>query len=125
MAKKVLLIDDDQSTIEITEFMLKKAGFDVIVAVDGFTGIKKAEEENPDVILLDFHMPGPDGYEVCEKIKTSPKTSRIPIIMITGTKMGRGVEEELIKRADGFIAKPFDGDVLIKFVNKLITEDKK
>ena len=67
MDRKILIVDDEKNIVEIIAFNLKKEGYQVIKAADGEEGVKKAMEENPDLILLDIMMPKMDGYEACKK----------------------------------------------------------
>ena len=86
MAKKILLVDDDVDFITITQAQLQKSGFDVEVAYNGEECLEKVTKNNPDLILLDVMMPGKDGFDVCEKLKTDEETKRIPIILLTAQK---------------------------------------
>ncbi len=84
MAKKlVLIVEDDEVTRDVIRHFLETADYEVAEAVDGTIGLVKAERLQPDVILLDVQMPGPDGYEVCRRLKANPKTSRIPVVFVT------------------------------------------
>ncbi|MDR1135166.1 MAG: response regulator transcription factor [Clostridiales Family XIII bacterium] len=103
-AKKVLIIEDEKSISDIIQFNLKKEGFDVDTAYDGESGLEKALNSKPDIILLDVMLPGIDGFEICKKVR---ETSIVPIIMLTAK------EEEVDKvlglelGADDYITKPF------------------
>ncbi|MDR0425127.1 MAG: response regulator transcription factor [Clostridiales Family XIII bacterium] len=103
-AKKVLIIEDEKSISDIIQFNLKKEGFDVETAYDGVSGLEKALNAKPDIILLDVMLPGMDGFEICKKVR---ETSIVPIIMLTAK------EEEVDKvlglelGADDYITKPF------------------
>ena len=116
MSKKVLIIDDSVDTVEMLEMILKDEGYDVIIAYVGEIGVKKAKEENPDLIILDVMLPGIDGFQVCEKIKSDPDTKDIPIIMLTGKDMG----DDFDKAADCYIKKPYDIEHLLKVFDKLL-----
>ena len=102
--KKVLIIEDEKSISDIIKFNLTKEGFEVDTAFDGMTGMTRALETNPDLVLLDVMLPSIDGFQVCKKIR---ETSMVPIIMLTAK------EEEVDKvlglelGADDYITKPF------------------
>lgn len=102
--KKILVVDDEKSIVDILKFNLARDGYDVIEAYDGREGLRKALEENPDLILLDVMLPETDGFEVCKKIREKKQT---PIIMITAR------DEEIDKvlglelGADDYLTKPF------------------
>lgn len=120
---KILIIDDDADVIDITRKTLEFNGYEVIYALDGKSGMEKAKNEIPDLIILDIMMPiGPNGYTVCEKIKTDPATKDIPVIMLSARDMGDDLEKALEKKADWYIAKPYDANYLLKNVKKLIQD---
>jgi len=104
MARKILVVDDEESIVKIIEYNLKKEGYEVLCACDGEEGYKIASEEKPDLILLDIMMPKMDGYEVCKKIR---EKSSVPIIMLTARaeEVDKVVGLEL--GADDYVTKPF------------------
>jgi DNA-binding response OmpR family regulator len=79
----ILIVDDEKGQRDILNLILKKEGYDVDVALDGYEGIKLARGLKPDLILLDIMMPGLDGYEVCRRLKADPDTAKIEVIMLT------------------------------------------
>jgi CheY-like chemotaxis protein len=85
MRKRVLVIDDDPKLRELVAAGLELAGYEVRCAAGGAPGISLAESEPPDLILLDLHMPGLDGYEVCRTLRRRPSTRGIPVIMLTAS----------------------------------------
>jgi len=85
---KVLTIDDSKFLQMTTKSMLEKAGCKVFLAYSGEEGLKSAEKNMPDVILLDITMPGMDGLQACQALKENPKTYGIPIIMVTSENLG-------------------------------------
>ena len=105
--KKVLVVDDEQHIIELIQFNLESSGFDVLTTDNGEEAIRIAENELPDVILLDLMLPGIDGFEACKKIRRNSKTSKIPIIMLTakGEETDKVLGLEL--GADDYLTKPF------------------
>ena len=125
MAKKILLVDDDEDFVTITKSQLQKGGFDVEVAYSGEECIEKVQKEKPDLILLDVMMPGKDGFDVCEQLKTDDNTKCIPIILLTAqTKnecniMYKKHQDSAIE-ADDYMKKPLDHNKLIKSINNLI-----
>jgi len=104
MGKKVLVVDDEKNIVDIVLFNLKKEGYDVIYALDGEEGLKKALEEDPDLILLDIMMPKLDGFEVCKKIREKKET---PIIMLTARAEEVDKVLGLELGADDYVTKPF------------------
>lgn len=104
MDRKILIVDDEKTIVDILKFNLEKEGFHTVEAYDGEDGVNKAFAENPDLILLDLMLPKMDGFEACRKIREKLST---PIIMLTAR------EEEVDKvlglelGADDYITKPF------------------
>jgi two-component system, OmpR family, response regulator ArlR len=118
MQYKILVIDDNKSLLEAIKEVFKEENVAVITATDGETGIEKAIESKPDVIILDLNLPDIDGYKVYRVLKKEKTTSNIPIIFLTGYKITkndivRGLEEG----ACDYIIKPFDNRELIARVN--------
>lgn len=127
---KILVVDDEPDALEVLEFNLKNAGYDVTTADDGDTALKKARQQLPDLILLDLMLPEVDGLEVCKLLRRDPATSAIPIIMVTAkaAEIDRVVGLEL--GADDYVTKPFSPRELILRVRNLLkrrtdTEDEK
>jgi len=113
MAQKILIADDDPAILKIEEYNLKKAGYDVITAVDGSDALRKIEEENPQLIVLDVVMPGIDGYEVCRRVKDNPLKSHIPVIMLTVKEEVEDKIKGLKTGADDYLIKPFHPQELV------------
>jgi len=106
MAEKILVIDDDADTLRLVGLMLQRQGYEVILAADGPQGLQKAEEEEPDLILLDVMMPGMDGYEVVRRLRANPITANTPILMFTAKAQ---IDDKLTgfeSGADDYLTKP-------------------
>lgn len=116
---KVLVVDDEPDAVELVAFNLKKAGFDVASAEDGLTALEKAKLL-PDLIVLDVMLPRMDGLEVCRSLRRDPKTSAIPIVMLTakGSELDRVLGLEL--GADDYLTKPFSPRELVLRIKKLL-----
>ena len=111
MGKTVLIVEDEQSIVDILSYILTKEGYDTLEALDGPTGLQLALEHNPDLMLLDLMLPGMDGFEVCRRLRE--QGSSIPILMLTA----REEEDDRVKGlelgADDYITKPFKNRELI------------
>src|SRR5213079_1724230 len=83
MKPKILAVDDEPDALELIEFNLKSAGFDVVTAEDGKAALSQVRRKIPDLILLDLMLPEIDGLELCKTLRKDPATAAIPIIMLT------------------------------------------
>ena len=117
---KILVIDDDASSLELMEAMLVPNGYEIITTNDGSKAVAIIVEKKPDLILLDIMMPGLDGYSTLAKIKENKVSSKIPVVMLTA--MGFRLNKELALRfgAVGYITKPVDLDELLKTISRLL-----
>ena len=120
MKQKVLVVDDEPDAIELIAFNLKGAGLDVMTAGDGSEALKKASQQTPDLIVLDLMIPEVDGLEVCKVLRRDPKTSGIPILMLTAKagEIDRVLGLEL--GADDYVTKPFSPRELVLRVKRLL-----
>ena len=108
MALRILLIEDDPDIQRMVQLSLKfQGGHEVSVASGGQEGIAKAEQERPDLILLDVMMPEMDGYETCRRLKANPATASIPIVFLSAGAAVRD-REGPFAGAIGYLVKPFD-----------------
>ena len=105
MGKKILVVDDEKSIVDILVFNLFKEGYQTVEAYDGTTGLQMALAENPDLILLDLMLPGMDGFEVCRSLRD--QGCAIPIIMLTAREEEANKVLGLELGADDYITKPF------------------
>lgn len=117
---KILFIEDEPDQIMMVRLRLEKSGFEVVTAGDGKTGIKKAREEKPDLILLDIVMPGMDGFEVCRRLRGDAATKRIPVIVATAAGIDDLEHICVTAGADDCIRKPYDSQDLLKRINALL-----
>jgi len=117
---KILVADDEPDAIELVEFNLKAAGYEVITAVDGEAALKKARASLPDLIVLDLMFPEVDGLEVCKILRRDPRTRAIPIIMLTAkaAEIDRVLGLEL--GAEDYVTKPFSPRELVLRVKRLL-----
>jgi len=117
---KILVVDDEPEAVELLEFNLKQAGFDVLSAADGAQALRKARSALPNLIVLDLMIPEIDGLEVCKMLRRDPATAGIPIIMLTAkaAEMDRIVGLEL--GAEDYITKPFSPRELVLRVKKVL-----
>ncbi|HIC94253.1 MAG TPA: response regulator [Anaerolineae bacterium] len=107
MSPKILVVDDDRNLLRLFEYVLQKAGFTVITAMDGERGLELALAERPDLVMLDLKMPKLDGMEVLRKLKADPSTAAIPVVVITASAQKADAERALQEGAVGYLVKPF------------------
>jgi len=125
MAKRarILLIDDDIDFVEATKTILESKPYEVMVAHEGDEGLRKAREENPDLILLDVIMPVKDGFTAAEQLKKDPKLSKIPVLMLTafasmGGETSIPVSRGFTLETEDYIDKPVSPEELLARVEK-------
>ena len=118
--KKILVIDDQPDNVFILQDRLEHEGFEAISAYDGPTGIKKAVDEQPDLILLDVMMPGMSGFEVCQKLVEMPETRNIPILLVTALTSAEDIKQGLQAGAFDYIKKPFNKIELLARINSAL-----
>ncbi len=122
MARKILLADDSVTAQNMGRKILADAGYEVIAVNNGSAALKKIAELKPDLVILDVYMPGYSGLEVCQRLKESQETARIPVLLSVGKLEPFKPEEAQRVRADAFIVKPFEASELLSALSKL--EDK-
>lgn len=120
---KILLVDDDIDFVESTKIILESKPYEVIVAHEGDAGLRKAREENPDLVLLDVIMPVKDGFTAAEQFKKDPQLSKIPILMLTAFAAKSGGTSIPVSRGytletEDYIDKPISPKELLARVEK-------
>ena len=117
---KILYVEDNAANRVLVSQVLGSVGYTVIEAADALSGIKMAQEEEPDLILMDINIPGMDGYETATRIKSLPKLAGVPIIALTARTMAGDRERALTAGCDGYISKPIDVDLLPRQVAEFL-----
>ncbi len=102
----VLIVDDDQPSLELLQAYLEDVDCQTVLAHDGLEALKIIGKKTPDLVLLDIMMPKMSGFEVCKRIKNNPKTSDIPVIMVTALNEFGDIERGINSGTDDFISKP-------------------
>lgn len=119
MARTVLLADDSVTAQNMGRRILMDAGYEVITVNNGSAALKKIHESQPDLIVLDVYMPGYGGLEVCQRLKESEETQKIPVLLTVGKMEPFKADEAKRVRADGHIVKPFEASELLAALTKL------
>jgi len=117
---RILLINDEPDLLEMCGLVLEGAGHEAVSAFGDSHALQlaHAENERPDVVLLDLVMPRVSGEEVFRRVRRSPDTARIPIVIMSALPDGEEITEEI--GADAFLEKPFDPDALLAAVSKAL-----
>jgi two-component system alkaline phosphatase synthesis response regulator PhoP len=117
---RVLVADDEGPVLAFLEMKFSMAGFEVVTARDGREAWAKAAERAVDVIVTDYRMPDVDGVEFCTRLLMSPKTSRIPVLVITSPWCKTGDQLKQLHNVAGLVEKPFDMHDLVEKVRRLV-----
>jgi two-component system, OmpR family, alkaline phosphatase synthesis response regulator PhoP len=121
MPKRVLIVEDEPNIVVSLEFLLDQEGYDVAVAETGDQALERAESFRPDLVLLDVMLPGPDGFEVCRRLRARAEPPKV--ILLTA----RGREAERVKGldlgADLYVTKPFSTRDLMADVRRFLEGD--
>ena len=118
----VLVADDEPPILELVRFTLEDEQVRVVEAGDGPSAIEAARRERPDLIFLDVHMPGLDGFEVCRRLRADPALARARIVMLTAAGQERDRRRGREAGADDYLTKPFSPLALFALVRELIPE---
>jgi len=102
----ILVVEDDEANQELVTRFLRRSGHQVLLAVDGYTGVTSAQQYVPDLILMDLGLPGIDGYEATRQIKSAPETAHIPIIALTAHTISDDVRKAIEAGIDAYETKP-------------------
>ncbi len=120
MTARILVVDDIPANVKLLEARLLAEYFEVLTAADGMTALSICDQTPVDLILLDIMMPGIDGFEVCERLKTNPRTAHIPVVMVTALDQPADRVRGLKAGADDFLTKPVNDLQLMTRVKSLI-----
>ncbi len=120
MSKKILVVDDSRTDLEMITNILESKGYDVIRATNGDEAIMQATTQHPDLIILDVIMPGKDGFQTCRQLKKDENTKDIIIVLLT-SKDGKTDKYWGKKQgADDYITKPFIPDELVMSISRFL-----
>ncbi|MBK6295272.1 MAG: response regulator [Rhodoferax sp.] len=123
MSHRILIADDEPNIVVSLEFLMKREGFDVQVAVDGEAALQAVAQQVPDLILLDIMLPKKDGFEVCQQIRANPQCASVKVVMLTAKGRDTEVSKGLALGADAYMTKPFSTKDLVAKVRELLGLD--
>lgn len=117
---KVLIVDDSPTILRVIDLAIKDTGWEIYHAKDGLSALKITKEIEPDLILLDVMLPIYNGYQVCKLLKTNPKFSHTPIIMLTAKSSVLDKIKGRLANADMYLTKPFSQAELLEACDKYL-----
>jgi len=122
MSRRVLVIEDQEDNRQIMQDMLSHAGYEVLQATNGVDGVAMAENEKPDLILMDVMLPGIDGYEATRRIKAMPAMAQVPIFAVTSYAMDGEQQKALAAGCDEYFSKPFSPRAILARIRDYFDE---
>ncbi|OGO00561.1 MAG: hypothetical protein A2Y90_03250 [Chloroflexi bacterium RBG_13_52_12] len=122
MAGKILIIEDDQTAMRLTEYALKQRGYQILTTYNGLEGIITAQKEEPNLIILDIMLPGIDGFEVCKRLHSGSQTAKIPILIISAKNQKEDIDTGFRAGADDYLPKPASPTEIISRVERLLSK---
>ena len=120
MAKRVLIADDEPNIVASLEFLMEQAGYEVKVAASGQEALALVASFRPDLVLLDVMMPGKNGYEVCQRLKSDPATREVKVVMLSAKGREVEVAKGLELGADAYVTKPFSTRDLVARIRDML-----
>ncbi|MBI5108093.1 MAG: response regulator [Rhodocyclales bacterium] len=120
MATRILIADDEPNIVISLEFLLKREGYEVVVAYDGLQALERVRAERPDLAILDVMMPNRNGFEVCQDLRQDPEFKSMRIMMLTAKGRDTEVSKGLALGADVYMTKPFATRDLLAKVKALL-----
>lgn len=120
MQTKILIVDDDPSTLALEERILQREGYQVLIAFNGLQALREAMAEEPNLIILDIMLPGMDGFEICECLRNRQETSNVPVLVLSAKGSEVDKTAALESGADAYLAKPVSVSRLIGQVKDML-----
>jgi len=113
MSRRILVIEDQEDNRRIIRDLLTSAGYGMVEAADGEAGVREAEANRPDLILMDIDLPGMNGYEATRRIKANPALREVPIIAVTSYALSGDDQKAFAAGCDAYVTKPFSPRALL------------
>jgi len=118
--KKILIVDDEVNILMSLEYLLRRKGYEVYIARNGNEAMKLADENHPDLVLLDIMMPDVDGYEVCRYLKGTPELADPKVIFLSAKSKKSDIDKGYEVGADLYLLKPFSTRELVSKIKELL-----
>ena len=122
MNNKILVIEDDPIALRLVQYTLQHEGYQVLTAPTGLEGLKKAREENPDLIVMDVMLPGIDGFEICHRLRADPQTAQLPILMLSAKAQEIDRAMGLKVGANDYLSKPASPSEIIRKIKRMLAQ---
>lgn len=116
----MLLVEDNEDNLVVYRTILQHVGYNVIEARDGEEGLRRAEHDHPDLILMDISIPKIDGWEATRRLKQSPDTRDIPVIALTAHALEEDRQKAALAGCDGYLAKPVEPRRVVEEVERFL-----
>jgi CheY-like chemotaxis protein len=120
MAKRILLVDDNTTNLQVLFQALSPEGYELLVAQSGEDALETAQSAKPDMLLLDVKMPGIDGFETFRRLRADSETAGIPVVFLSAHANVESIEKAGALGAEGYLTKPFDFEVIIAKVREIL-----
>ncbi|MEL6466921.1 MAG: response regulator [Pseudomonadota bacterium] len=120
MGKHVLLVEDEVNIIEAMQFLLSREGWQVDTHSDGATAVGKVRDMRPDLVVLDYMLPGKNGIDILTELRADPEFERLPILMLTARGQSRDRDQAERAGVSRFMTKPFSNTEVITAVRDLV-----
>jgi two-component system, cell cycle response regulator DivK len=121
MSKRVLVVEDQEDNRRILHDLLTSVGYEIVEAVTGEDGVRIAETDAPDLILMDIQLPGLDGYEATRRIKANPALGHIPIIAVTSYALSGDDAKAVEAGCDAYVSKPYSPRALLAKIREFLS----
>ena len=122
---RILLVEDNEMNLDMLSRRLLRKGYEVVIAMDGETGVTMAASERPDLMLMDMSLPVLDGWEATRRLKGMPETAAIPVIALTSHAMEGDREKAMGAGCDDYDTKPVDFERLLVKIEALLKKQEK
>src|SRR4030042_660288 len=122
MNSRILVVEDDPGALRLISYTLQAEGYEVITATNGLQGLRKAQNDKPDLVVLDVMLPGIDGFEICHRLRADPGTARLPIMMLSAKARETDKTTGLNVGADDYLTKPADPSDIVSHIKALLAK---
>jgi DNA-binding response OmpR family regulator len=122
MSNRILVVEDDPAALRLVSYTLEAEGYEVLTATNGLQGLRKAQNDKPDLVVLDVMLPGIDGFEICHRLRAEPETAKLLIMMLSAKAREVDKTTGLKVGADDYLPKPADPSDIVSHVKALLAK---